>query len=199
MNITEFVESAVTSSTVERVGLDSYKDYIPRSVWETKMVNKIRSYTGTVIDVNVLFSLEEMWEKDPRVPALAISYWKWPLVRFYREIWSTPGKFFGPPVRSHLMNRTIKFNAPSLRNLSTRTSEVSATARVPMVPSRFANLVSNDAYILFDASWSNIQEKVITQDPFLLRRISKTLFEITAHWDLTPNEISLMNSLRSIS
>jgi hypothetical protein len=67
------------------------------------------------------------------------------------------------------------------------------TAPVPMVPPRFVpkDGFRDDYYILWDVDKWEMSPPV---DPWLLKRITRTVFQVLASWDLTELERSVMRS-----
>lgn len=70
------------------------------------------------------------------------------------------------------------------------TQELRLEAPIPIIPPRLRPVnLTDDYFILWEVdSWTMVPSK----DPYLLRRINKTIFAVVAAWDLTPVEMAVM-------
>jgi hypothetical protein len=73
--------------------------------------------------------------------------------------------------------------------ISTRIKNIMLSAPAPIIPAKYAHLITSGRYILWEVEkWTPEPPK----DPLILRRITANLFAIEARWNLTKLERAIV-------
>lgn len=145
-----------------------------------------------IIDIaDVIKAGGNRWEKDGEnnhvYPNLAIA--RASDKQVHCRYW-TNGTVSYQPWERHVINLPICLPTFTISNRDF--GNIDLCAPVPLIPSGvWNNPILNYHYILWHVDkW----EPVPSEDPALLRRITKNLFVVLATWDLTPLEMAVMKN-----
>jgi hypothetical protein len=135
-----------------------------------------------IIDMNKLYGQKEMWDEEgnPRVMFA-------PVRAKYAYFSAAYRVFADGPAR--LIHRYAQFS--SLPHVGYKTTDDDVRTPVPSVPWRFLNPLTRrtkDLYVAFDPAWKG----AVMNDPYLLRKLDNSRFQVLAHWDLSENEKRLI-------
>lgn len=163
----------------------AYKDPIYKDL--QKVYNQVKN-GQKVIDITKVIAKGGTLKGNPRL-AICPIHGKKIFCRFYQngEVIYQPDNKWGRRVNK--FDVVIKECFPPWSGID-RWAQKNLEAPVPPVPPRFLpKILTDDYYILWEVDeW----KMVPPTDPYLLRRITKTMFVVLAGWDLTDIEKSAM-------
>jgi hypothetical protein len=163
----------------------AYKDPIYKDL--QKVYNQVKN-GQKVIDISKVIAKGGTLNGKPRL-AISPIHAKKVFCRFWQngDVTYQPDNKWGRRVNK--FDVAIKECLPAWAGIDSW-AQLNLEAPVPPVPPRFIpKIITDDYYILWEV---DVWKMVPPTDPYLLRRITKTMFVVLAGWDLTDIEKSAM-------